>query len=106
MMLNFPRSIDSLIRLAIQQKRIVEMRYNGQSRVVELHDFGVQRGIERLLVYQLRTSAFAGPHAVGWRLFDIRKIKALTILDARFKGSRAASSQQHHSWDVLYARVE
>ena|SRR5687768_8221667 len=106
MMLNFPTSIDSLIRVAIQQKRLVEMRYNDQSRVVELHDYGSQRGIDRLLVYQVRTSAFAGQHAVGWRLFDVRKIKALTVLDARFRGSRRAASQEHHSWDVLYARVE
>jgi hypothetical protein len=106
MLLNFPQSIDPLIRLAIQRKRLVEVRYNGQSRIVEPHDYGSQRGIERLLVYQLRTSAFAGQHAVGWRLFDIRKIKTLIILDARFKGSRRTSDQDHHNWDALYARVE
>jgi hypothetical protein len=104
---HFPESIDSRIRLAIQRTHLIEVRYKGQSRIAEPHDYGVQRGVERLLVYQLRTTGGgAGKDAVGWRLFDVSKIESLVVLEGVFKGSRRASGQEHHSWDVLYARVE
>ncbi len=102
----FPPSVDSRIRQAIAGKNLVEIRYKHQSRIVEPHDYGVQRGVERLLVYQLRTTgATAGKDAFGWRLFDVPKIESLVVLETTFKGSRGASHQEHHAWDVLYARV-
>jgi predicted DNA-binding transcriptional regulator YafY len=91
--------IDQKLRSAIANKRLVQLRYEGARRVVEPHDYGVQKGTVRLLAFQLQT-------APGWRLFDIAKIEELAVLDAVFKGSRGASHQTHHVWDVVYARVK
>ena len=102
----FPPSIDARIREAIAGKHVLEVRYKGQVRVVEPHDYGVQKGVGRLLVYQLRATVGSGGHAIGWRLFDVARIESLTVLDTRFKGSRRAAHQEHHTWDVLYARVD
>ena len=102
----FPPSVDARIREAIAGKHLVEMRYKGQVRVVEPHDYGVQKGVERLLVYQLNATVGAGAHTIGWRLFDISKIESLSVLGAKFRGSRRAADQDHHTWDVLYARVD
>ncbi len=102
----FPPSVDARIRQAIAGKNLVEVRYKHQSRIVEPHDYGVQRGIDRLLVYQLRVTDAAGTKAIGWRLLDVSKIESLVVLETTFKGSRGASHQAHHAWDVLYARVE
>ena len=105
-MLHFPQPVDSRIRQAIAGKNLVEIRYKRRSRIVEPHDYGVLRGVERLLVYQLRTTgATAGKDAFGWRLFDVAKIESLVVLETPFKGSRRESGQDHHAWDVLYARV-
>ena len=101
-----PRSVDARIRLAIANKRLVEVGYNGRVRVAEPHDYGKQKGIDRLLVYQLRLPSSSGRAVIGWRLFDVAKIESLEVLDTAFKGSRSASSQEHHTWDVLYARVK
>ena len=107
MLHHFPLSVDSPIRQAIAAKNLVEVRYKHQSRIVEPHDYGVQRGVEWLLVYQLRTTGdTAGKDAFGWRLFDVAKIESLVVLETTFKGSRGASHEEHHAWDVLYARVE
>ena len=102
----FPPSVDAYIREAIAGKHLVQLRYKHQTRVVEPHDYGVQRGVPRLLVYQLNSTGRTGGHSVGWRLFDIAKIESLSILDAKFRGSRRAAGQDHHTWEVLYARVE
>ena len=107
MLYHFPESIDSRIRLAIQRKHLLEVRYKSQTRIAEPHDYGVQRGVERLLVYQLRTTGpSSSKDAIGWRLFDVSKIESLMVLETTFKGSRRAPGQEHHSWDVLHLRVE
>ena len=99
-------SVDGQLRSAIAGKRLVQLRYSGSVRVVEPHDYGVKNGAAMLLVYQQQTSDPAKKSATGWRLFDVAKIAECIVLETPFKGSRGASHQHHHSWDVLYARVE
>jgi hypothetical protein len=98
-------SVDAQIRFAIQRRRLLQLRYKDAVRVVEPHDYGIQQGIERLLVFQLRTSARVGRGARGWRLLDVTKMSMLDVLDETFPGSRNTASQRHSDWDVLYARV-
>lgn len=103
----FPPPVDARIRQAIAGKKLVEVRYKRHSRIVEPHDYGVHRGVEWLLVYQLRTTGdAAATDAIGWRLFEVPKIESLEVLEATFNGSRQAAHHDHHKWDVLYARVD
>ena len=98
--------LDSQIRFAIEHNRLNEVRYKGSDRVAEPHDYGVQKGTERLFVYQLRGPERSPANtARGWRLLDTSKIEACLALDQTFPGSRERSSQRHQQWDVLYARV-
>ena len=100
-------SIDESLRQAIAEKKLIEIRYKGDTRVVEPHDYGHHKGADRLLGYQLRMArAPFASEAIGWRLFDVPRIESLVILDMPFKGSRVQSAQDHHVWDNLYARVE
>jgi hypothetical protein len=100
-------SLDARIRRAITGKLLVEITYKGRSRVAEPHDFGCINGVDRLLIYQLRSNTGTqGKESVGWRLLDVPKIEALTVLDATFNGSRGGPDQAHHAWDALYLRVE
>lgn len=99
-------SIDARIRRAIAQKRLIEITYNGRPRVAEPHDYGSINGVERLLIYQLRSKAELSRDSRGWRMLDLSKIESLTVLDDTFAGSRSLAGQDHHAWDALYARVE
>jgi hypothetical protein len=101
-----PTSVEAQIRLAIANGRVVEVGYKGRVRVAEPHDYGQQKGIDRLLVYQLGSASSSGSEVMGWRLFDVAKIESIEVLDTSFKGSRRESGQQHQHWDALYARVE
>ena len=101
-----PPSVDARIRVAIANRRLVEVGYNGRTRVAEPHDYGKQNGQDRLLVYQLKCASASGREAIGWRLFDVAKIESLEVLETPFRGSRRTSDQDHHKWDVLYLRVE
>jgi len=97
-------TIDAQLRFAIGGKFLVKLRYSGSFRVVEPHDYGVQKTAIRLLAYQ-RQSLGPKKSEQGWRLFDVAKIEELAVLDTVFEGSRGASHQSHHVWDVVYARV-
>jgi hypothetical protein len=97
-------STGARIRFAIANRRLVEVRYSGTARVAEPHDYGIQNGRERLLVFQLRGPA---PHTpIGWRLLEMSKIEALIVLDDTFAGSRGQSHSAHYEWEVIYARVK
>jgi hypothetical protein len=91
---------------AIIDKRLIEFVYKtGRPRTVEPHDYGVRRGVECLLGFQVGgESQSAAPH--GWKQFNIDDIHQLRVLERRFAGTRADSGQQHRVWDTVFARVE
>jgi len=101
------RSIDGHLRFAIANKHLIQFRYHGRRRVAEPHDYGVQKGTAKLLVYQRRESGgnVSGHTAQGWRLLDVAKIVECSVLEATFPGSRGEAHHRHYSWDVVYVRV-
>lgn len=100
------RSIDEQLRFAIRSKRLIEVAYSGAPRIVEPHDYGVHKGVTRLLSYQLRQSGVSGRKILsGWRLFDLAKIEKCVVLSTTFAGSRGGMHEHHYEWDPLFARV-
>ena len=93
---------DHQIRVAIAGRRLIRFTYGSASRVAEPHDYGVQHGVVRLLVYQLRSTPFAR----GWRMLEVSKISGLQVLDDTFAGSRGRSHTHHFEWDTLFLRVD
>lgn len=97
---------DEELRYAIEHKRLIQLRYHGRIRTVEPHDYGVHKGIERLLVYQLRAPVdVPGKSVKGWRLLDVSRIEDCEVLDEGFPGSRGDAHREHLQWEILYARV-
>ena len=99
-------SIEERIRFAIAHRRLVEIGYSGAVRLIEPHDYGIQSGRERILVYQRRGPAQPGQAPAGWRLFEVSKIQSFTVLAEAFPGSRGAMHERHLDWDTLHARIE
>jgi hypothetical protein len=98
-------SLDAQLRFAINSKRLIQFRYHDALRVAEPHDYGVQKGVTRVLAFQLRGASSRTTSARGWKLLDVTKISGCIVLDETFAGSRGEAHQQHYVWDVLYARV-
>jgi hypothetical protein len=92
-----------VILAAIQQKRQIRFMFDGKERIAEPHDYGVQKGITRLLAWQTGGQS-SGP-IPNWRWFNVERISGITLLEWTFPGNRPAPSGRHHQWDVLYARV-
>src|ERR1700693_5587250 len=47
------QELDQRLRSAIRNKQLLEFNYQGNDRVVEPHDYGIQNGIVRLLCWQV-----------------------------------------------------
>jgi predicted DNA-binding transcriptional regulator YafY len=94
--------LHQLIYSAIQNKRLIRFGYENKERIVEPHDYGIQKNIARLLSWQL--GGQSSGHIPGWRWFDVAKMHDLEILDRSFAGNREASSK-HHQWDEIFIRV-
>lgn len=99
-------STGARIRFAIANRRLVEFRYSGTTRIAEPHDYGIQNGRERVLVFQRRGPARPSHKPIGWRLLEVSKIEGLTVLADAFKGSRGQSRSAHYEWEVIYAQVK
>ena len=91
-----------LLYSAIQNKRLMRFAYEDKERIVEPHDYGIQKNIARLLSWQLRGQSSG--RIPGWRWFDVAKMHDLEILDTAFPGNREASSKRHQ-WDQIFIRV-
>ncbi len=106
----FPSSpkhtLDSQLRFAIANKRLIRFTYDGVVRVAEPHDYGLRDGAGKLLVYQREKAERKDQRARGWRSLDISKLQDCVVLEDSFSGTRERADQQHHHWDVLFARVD
>jgi len=97
-------TIDELLRTAIEQRRIIRLRYRNSPRTVEPHDYGIQNGIPKLLVYQI--GGFSSGPLPNWRWMNVDMISGVQLLDRTFPGGRPIPSGKHHEWDQLYIRVK
>jgi hypothetical protein len=97
------QEFDQLIRGAIQSKRLIRFQYQNKERLVEPHDYGVQKGNQRLLSWQI--GGQSSGQLPGWRWFDVSDMQDVEMLDKTFAGNRAVSAS-HHRWDKVFIRVE
>lgn len=95
--------LDQLIRTAIEQTRLLRLRYQNKLRIVEPHDYGIHKGVTKLLTWQIG-GASSGP-LPNWRWMETDLISDAQMLDRTFPGGRPTSSGKHHKWDKLYLRV-
>jgi hypothetical protein len=99
-------SIHDDLLFAIDDKRVIEFVYHGGGpRLAEPHDYGVKKGVDKLLIFQIGgDSRSRAPH--GWKELKVGDIEGFKVLERRFPGSRADAQQHHGVWDVLFARVK
>ena len=96
--------LDRLLRTAIEQTRLLRLRYRNKDRIVEPHDYGQHNGVIKLLTWQIGGSS-SGP-LPNWRWMETDQISDAQLLDQTFPGGRPAPSGKHHKWDKLFLRVK
>ena len=101
---NVDPSIHKLILAAIHERRLLRFSYHGNDRIVEPHDYGIQKGIVNLFTYQTAGES-SSSRLPDWRKFAVLSMSSIKLLDETFAVSRFVPSQKHQEWDVLFARV-
>ena len=96
--------LDQLLRTAIEQTRLLRLRYRNKDRIVEPHDYGQHNGIVKLLTWQIGGSS--SRPLPNWRWMEIDQVSDAQMLDKTFRGGRPTHSGKHHKWDKLFLRVK
>ena len=93
---------NQLLYSTIENRRLFRFRYKGNEQIVEPHDYGIQRGIERLLCWQI--GGQSGGPIPGWRLIDVAEMQDCQVLNRPFSGGTVVLGK-HHQWDKIFIRV-
>ena len=97
-------NINPLLWKAIDETRMIRLRYKGRERIVEPHDYGVRNGKMMLLAYQVAGSS---SHPLpAWRWMEEELISDIELLNRTFAGGRGAPTGEHHRWEKLFIRVK
>lgn len=83
--LSFPPTLDSQLKFAIANKRLIRFTYDGAVRVAEPHDYGLRDGASKLLAFQREKAGRRDPKVRGWRWLDTDKIHECVVLEESFE---------------------
>jgi hypothetical protein len=96
--------LDQMLRTAIEQARLLRLRYQEKVRIVEPHDYGQHKGVIKLLAWQIGGSS--SRPLPNWRWLEVAQITDAEMLDQTFPGGRLAPTGKHNEWDKLFVRVK
>jgi hypothetical protein len=76
--------MNAILSQAIQQTKVLELRYHSYSRIVEPHAYGRDNdGDEILRCYQTSGGSESGER-VGWKLLKVREAFSFHLTDTSF----------------------
>ena len=97
-------NVDEVLRMAIENTRLIRLLYRNKVRIVEPHDYGIHNGSVKLLAYQV--GGASSGRLPNWRWLEVELMSDVQLLDRTFPGGRPGPSGKHHEWDTLFARVK
>jgi hypothetical protein len=103
-MMDLQPQVNPLLCKAIEERRLIRLRYDDRERIVEPHDYGVHNGVVKLLAYQVGGSS---SHKLpNWRWLEEDSMSDIELLSESFAGGRPTESGGHHRWEKLFIRVK
>jgi hypothetical protein len=97
-------NIDPRLWTAIENQRLIRLRYHNKERIIEPHDYGIHNGIIKILAFQVGGASTG--RLPNWRWIETDLVSDLEVLNQTFAGGRPAGSGKHHKWDKLFIRVK
>jgi predicted DNA-binding transcriptional regulator YafY len=97
--------LTELINQAILSRSLVELYYDGGTRLVEPHCLGITTaGNYALRAYQIRGYSKSGER-MGWKLFDLSKASNVQVLAEKFEGPRHGYQRGDKAMAVIYMEL-
>ncbi len=97
--------MNQIIIKAIKNLHVLSLTYDGISRKVEPHAYGIgSKGVELLLCYQIRGAhGSIAPH--DWDWLTVPKISAMTDTGDTFSGARPQYKRDDKRLSTIYAQL-
>lgn len=93
------------ITAAINERRYLTFVYDGYSRTVEPHTFGVdKKGHTALRAYQVAGGSESGEY-VGWKLFHVDRLGGIRMLPEHFSGARPDYKRNDSAFSNIHAQL-
>lgn len=93
------------IKSAIQNKSLLGFTYDGFSRVVEPHTYGVDsKGHSAMRAYQVRGGSESGDY-VGWKMFHTSEMRQVSVLPEHFINPRPKYKRGDSAFVTIHAQL-
>lgn len=92
------------VRDAIAGQRLLELSYDGGTRVVEPHVLGLVGGRPEVMVYQVRGFSRSGG-IPEWRRFFLDDVSRVRVLEEPFTPRHPVPLGRYGAWDEILAVV-
>lgn len=94
-----------MIPTAIHNKQLLSFTYDGYSRTVEPHTYGVDtKGHRALRAYQVGGGSDSGEFT-GWKIFHVNEMRGLSTLPAQFAGPRHGYKRGDKAFSAIHAQL-
>lgn len=94
-----------LLAEAISKRHMIELRYDGFTRLVEPHAYGIDSsGSEKLRCWQISGGSTSGERQ-GWKLLNVSDMHATTLSEAKFASARAGYKRGDSAMRHIYAQL-
>ena len=89
---------------AIENHKLIEFDYDGESRTVEPHCYGIStKGNEVIRAYQVR--GFSSSGTMGWKMYDLSKADDIKVLSETFSKPRPDYKKGDKGMDEIYCEL-
>lgn len=96
--------MNSVIINAIRNKNLLEFYYDGGSRIIEPHCYGITtKGNEGLRAFQV--SGYSSSGELGWKMFDMSKAQSIRALDQSFGNPRYGYKRGDRGMSRIYCEL-
>ena len=97
--------MNPVLTLAIQQRRVLKLRYYGHDRVVEPYAYGLDaRGDALLLCYQRSGRGIAGK-SEGWLIVPLHEVVAVNEMNECYQILRDGYRRDAPTMHSIFAQV-
>lgn len=91
--------------LAIRGKQVLELRYNGYSRLIEPHAYGADKnGVDKLRCYQVGGGSASGD-PVDWKMLKVAEIGSIHLTGRHFSIARSGYKSNDPAIARIYAQL-
>ena len=98
-------SPSAYIETAIASRRLLRLVYDGHTREVEPHTYGVTRkGRRALVAYQVRGGSRSGEY-MGWKTFHEDEMRNVSMMDDAFVGPRDGYRRDDPAFASIFAQL-